>query len=107
MEPILYNAMHGSQVNFDRQNVTANNLANANTPGFKADLFQAESMFVVGPAIIDQALPIEEANGTNFSQGGIMTTGRDLDVAIQGPDGWFSVQDAQKKKPIPVPGIFT
>ncbi|WP_131751153.1 flagellar basal-body rod protein FlgF [Legionella erythra] len=106
MEPILYNAMHGSQVNFDRQNVTANNLANANTPGFKADLFQAESMFVVGPAIIDQALPIEEANGTNFSQGGIMTTGRDLDVAIQGPDGWFSVQDAQKKEAYTRAGDF-
>lgn len=106
MEPVLYNAMHGSQVNFDRQTITANNLANANTPGFKADLFQAQSMFVDGPAIIDQALPIEEPNGTSFAQGGLMTTGRDLDAAIQGADGWFSVQDPDNKEAYTRAGDF-
>ena len=45
MDPILYNAVNGGRADFERQGITANNLANINTPGFKADLYQAQSLY--------------------------------------------------------------
>ncbi len=101
MEPILYSATTGGRANFKRQEVTANNLANINTPGFKADLYRAQTMFMTqgsgeqipgGQGFIKQ---IE--SGIDLTPGGIMTTGRELDVAIDG-DGWLAVKDINGKE---------
>ncbi|ASQ45582.1 flagellar basal-body rod protein FlgF [Legionella clemsonensis] len=105
MEPVLYNAMHGSQTNFKKQAVSANNLANINTPGFKADIAQFESMYVSGSVETAEAFVVEGENATNFTDGELITTGRDLDVAIQG-GGWFAVQDADGKEAYTRAGDF-
>ncbi|KTC77967.1 flagellar basal-body rod protein FlgF [Legionella brunensis] len=97
MEPVLYNAMSGSKTDFHKQNINTNNLANINTPGFKADIFQAQSMYVTGAAETSEAFVVQTENATDFTDGSLITTGRDLDVAVQG-DGWFAVQDSQGKE---------
>ncbi|KTD16271.1 flagellar basal-body rod protein FlgF [Legionella jordanis] len=97
MEPVLYNAMHGSKTDFHKQTINTNNLANANTPGFKADIFQAQSMYVNGSVKTKEAYVSQQENSTDFTDGELITTGRDLDVAVQG-DGWFAVQDSKGKE---------
>lgn len=97
MEPVLYNAMHGSKTDFHKQAINTNNLANINTPGFKADIFQAQSMFVEGAAETSEAFVVENIHATDFTDGEIVTTGRELDVAVQGK-GWFAIQDSEGKE---------
>lgn len=105
MEAVLYNSMNGSKLSFDRQAITANNLANSNTPGFKGDLFQAQSMYMTGSTNTHSAMAVSGANGTDFSPGDLMTTGGDLDVAIQG-EGWFAVQGSNGQEAYTRAGNF-
>jgi flagellar basal body rod protein FlgG len=64
-----------------RQEVAANNLANANTDGFKAERVFAR--------LIDDALPTADAS-TDRRNGTYRPTGQPLDMAING-DGFFVV----------------
>lgn len=105
MDPILYNAMNGSQTDFNRQAISANNLANSGTVGFKSELFQAQSMYLTGSVATAEALVGEQVHGVDFTDGPLMTTGRDLDLAVQG-DGWFAVQDSQGKEAYTRAGDF-
>lgn len=95
MDPILYSAVTGGRSDFKRQELIANNLANVNTPGFKADLYQAQTMYMNDANGINgangQTFVVQTANGIDLSPGEIMTTGRDLDVAIDG-NGWMAVR---------------
>jgi len=102
MENILYNATNGARSHMDRLAITSNNLANNNTPGFKADLFQAQTMYMKGGG---NAWVIENANGVDLTDGALIPTGRELDVAIQGK-GWFAVKDAQGKESYTRAGNF-
>ncbi|KTD59916.1 flagellar basal-body rod protein FlgF [Legionella shakespearei] len=101
MEPILYSALTGGRADFKKQEMIANNLANVNTPGFKADLYQAQTMYMTradGTQSNDgHSFVVQVANGVDFTPGEIMTTGRDLDVAIDG-DGWMAVRDNQGRE---------
>ncbi len=71
--------------------VRANNLANANTDGFKADMAQARSMQAFGEGLPTRVFAMTELPSSNFQAGALRTTGRDLDIAING-DGWVAVQ---------------
>jgi flagellar basal-body rod protein FlgF len=95
MEPILYKAARGALTGFDSQKVTANNMANSNTPGFKADLFVAQQQ--LSNQQDPNKAPAFSKLGINLTQGPLITTGRDLDVAVQG-DGWLAVQDSKGKE---------
>jgi flagellar basal-body rod protein FlgF len=64
------------------QEVTANNVANANTDAFKADRMTARQ--VQG---LEYPVPIEQ---TDLEQGRLHETGRPLDVGLEGP-GFFVV----------------
>ncbi len=98
MEPMLYNAVGGGKADFKRQEITANNLANINTPGFKADLYNAQTVYMdqrKGPS--SQSFIMQQPNGVDLTPGEIIPTGRDLDVAIDG-EGWIAVRDSQGKE---------
>jgi flagellar basal-body rod protein FlgF len=97
MDPVLYSAVDGATNDLVRQDLIANNLANLNTPGFKADLYQAETMY------LDDANGVNQTNGQTFivelpntidtTPGELRTTGRELDVAVSG-SGFIAVQSA-------------
>lgn len=91
MEPTLYNAMTGLKNNLDKQTVLSENLANASTPGFKAAMYQAQTLYVQGGDLFNQAVSAELPSAMDFSRGPMVETGRDLDIAIEG-DGWFTIQ---------------
>lgn len=92
MDKALYIAMTGAKHNMKAQANHANNMANINTTGFRADFAQARSMGVYyGSGLPTRAYALTESPATDFSYGPINVTGRDLDVAING-DGFFAVQ---------------
>jgi flagellar basal-body rod protein FlgF len=94
MDKLFYIAASGAKQNMMAQAAHANNLANAGTTGFKADFNQHRSMPVYGDGMPTRAFAMAERPGTDFKYGSLVTTGRDLDVAVKG-DGWIVVQDAQ------------
>ena len=91
MDKMLYVAMSGAKQNMQALAINANNLANAKTTGFKADLAQARTMQAFGEGQPTRVFSMTERASQNFDSGSILTTGRSLDVAIKG-DGWFAVQ---------------
>lgn len=91
MDRMLYVAMSGARETLIAQGNASNNLANANTTGFLADLNQFRSMPVFGPGHPTRVYALDERPATNFDHGTIARTGRDLDVAVKG-GGWIAVQ---------------
>ncbi|MCL9685379.1 flagellar basal-body rod protein FlgF [Legionella maioricensis] len=98
MDPILYNASSGGRAEFNKQAIIANNLANVNTPGFKADLYQAQTMYMGnGNNASRQTFNVQGPNGIDLSPGEIIPTGRDLDVAVDG-NGWIALKDTHGRE---------
>jgi len=93
MDKVLYVAMTGARENMAAQQVHANNLANATTTGFKADLEQARAMRVMGEGVASRVYSMSERPGTSTETGTQIATGRNLDIAVQGDD-WIAVQAA-------------
>jgi flagellar basal-body rod protein FlgF len=99
----------GMKVCEHRQTLHANNLANAQTTGFKSDLAEfrqrpVASMERGGGSRLRHPVLDQLSGGVNvrpsrydFSQGSIENTGRPLDVAIRG-DGFLTVSDGQNKR---------
>lgn len=92
MDRALFLAMSGAKQDMQALQLRANNLANASTTGFRADLEQARSMQAYGAGLPTRVFNMTERPGYSFAQGATITTGRDLDVTIKG-DGWFSILD--------------
>ncbi|MBS7457197.1 flagellar hook protein FlgE [Coralloluteibacterium stylophorae] len=78
-------------------NVTANNIANVNTTGFKESRAEFGDVFAVSPYGLARNAIGAGAKLTNvaqqFSQGNIDFTDRSLDMAISG-EGFFTVADS-------------
>jgi len=91
MDRLIYIAMTGAQQQFHQQAITANNLANAATSGYKAETSAYRTAAVVGPGLPARAYALASTSGVDLSFAEIQRTGRDLDVAIEGP-GFFAVQ---------------
>ncbi|MCB1645216.1 MAG: flagellar basal body rod protein FlgF [Pseudomonadales bacterium] len=90
MDKALYIAMTGARHNAAAQTLHANNLANVNTTGFRADFAQARSMQVFGDAFPSRVYALTERPATDFRPGVFQETGSDLDVAIEG-EGFITV----------------
>ena len=92
MDKALYIAMTGAKNNTLSQAVHANNLANVNTHGFRRDFEQARAMPVYyGDGHPTRAYAMTERPATDYQQGSMIQTGRDLDIAVSGR-GWIAVQ---------------
>ena len=93
MDRLIYTAMTGAKQIMEQQATVSNNLANANTTGFRAQLDAFRAVPVVSDGLPTRAFVADSTVGADFSTGPIQQTGRDLDVAVQG-DGWIAVQRA-------------
>lgn len=91
MDRMLYVAMSGAKETMIAQAMNNSNIANASTTGFRADLQQFRSMPVFGNGHPTRVYALTERPATDFTQGPIVQTGRNLDVAIKG-EGWIAVQ---------------
>jgi flagellar basal body rod protein FlgG len=99
MDGISIAAASGMQARMQSLEMLANNLANTETGGFKADR-EFYSLFTSADASSDPqtgeltTLPVIEAQWTDLSQGELKVTANPLDFAIQG-EGLFAVQTAR------------
>ncbi len=91
MDRMLFVAMSGAKETMHAQAINTNNLANASTTGFRADFQTSMSQQVFGPGHASRVYASTENAGVDFSQGSVISTGRELDMAING-QGWFAVQ---------------
>lgn len=92
MDKALYIGMTSAKHNVLGQAVRSNNLANANTHGFRSDFEQARSMGVYyGDGHPTRAFALTENPQVNFASGPLIQTGNDLDIAIK-DNGFIAVQ---------------
>ena len=91
MDRMIYVAASGVRSTMQRQEVLANNLANLNTPGYRAETVAFRVAPVIGEGLPTRAFVAESTPGADFTPGVITTTGRTLDVALTG-QGFFAVQ---------------
>jgi flagellar basal-body rod protein FlgG len=102
----LYSAAAGMQSQQMNLDVISNNLANANTTGFKASKLQFQDLLYEnsreagsqqgGGNMLPSSLQIGQgsvpvATERSFTQGDLTQTGNNLDIAIQG-QGFFQIQ---------------
>ena len=81
-------AMRGAMA---RQASIANNLANANTVGFRAEIANAETRWIQGDSFDTRAQASEQVIAADMAQGAVTETGNPLDVALIG-DALLAVQ---------------
>jgi len=81
-------AMRGAMA---RQAAIANNLANVNTVGFRAEIANAETRWVKGATFDTRAQASEQVIAADLGQGAVTETGNPLDVAMNG-DALLAVQ---------------
>jgi flagellar basal-body rod protein FlgF len=93
MDRMIYLSMAGAKATMQRQEVVANNLANASTPGFRADLTAFRAVPVLGDGASTRVYAIESTPAYNDEAGPVTATGRNLDVALKGKS-WLAIQAA-------------
>ena len=91
MDRLIYTSLTAMRGSMARQTAIANNLANANTPGFRADLAEAQTVWLESQQLNTRAFSSEEVQAADMKAGTVIATGRDLDIALSG-DSMLSVQ---------------
>lgn len=91
MDRLVHTSLSGLRAAMARQTTTANNLANANTTGFRAELSSARALWIRGEGLQSRAQASQEVVAADMHAGTVTETGRDLDIAMQG-DALLAVQ---------------
>ncbi len=106
----IYNSASAMIPRIRQQEVIANNIANASTPGFKKDsVFMSElgrAQINNLPRKSDWERPMLDQVYTDYGQGSLDQTGNPMDIAIDGP-GFFVTQDAAGENALTRDGVFT
>ncbi len=85
----LFSSIDSALVQESRFDAIANNIANANTNGFKKDeVISERSSF---------AFELQQKSSTDFTAGNIIETGNSLDVALDSP-GFFKIETDQGER---------
>jgi flagellar basal-body rod protein FlgF len=93
MDRLIYTAMTGANHILNQQSTVSNNLANVNTPGFRASIDAFRSVPLQGEGLPTRTFVVDSTAASDFTPGVMQQTGRALDVALDGK-GWIAVQDA-------------
>lgn len=91
MDRMIYLAMSGAKQTLSQQATVAHNLANLSTNGFRAETSVFRAVPVIGEGAPTRTFVVDSTPGADFTAGVIQSTGRSLDVAVQGK-GWIAVQ---------------
>jgi len=93
MDRMIYTALTGMNAALSRQRAVASNLANAQTPGFRAETFSMRTLTLKGPSLETRAMTEGAVRGANMGAGRVVPTGRELDIAVLG-DALIALQAA-------------
>ncbi len=91
MDRLIYTTLSGLGARGRAQGVTANNLANAGTTGFRRELIAAEGRYLSGSSGLTRVQSGSLASASSREPGKISTTGNPMDVAMAG-NAWLAVQ---------------
>ena len=91
MDRLIYLSMAGAKATLQRQDTLANNLANASTTGFRGEMQAFRAVPVRGDGASTRVYALESTVGADMRSGPVQSTGRALDVALQG-NAWLAVQ---------------
>jgi flagellar basal-body rod protein FlgF len=91
MDRMIYVSMTGAKHTLGQQAAMSHNLANANTTGYRAETSVLRAVPILGNTLATRAFVVDSSAGADFRPGTEQHTGRELDVAVQGP-GWIAVQ---------------
>jgi len=91
MDKLIYTAASGLKSRMAAQAAIANNMANGSTIGFRAEKVNFDSLMLKGAGVDSRRPASEEVTDFDRTAGTIVTTGRNLDIAMPG-DQWISVQ---------------
>jgi flagellar basal-body rod protein FlgF len=97
MDRGIYVSMTGAKQMMLAQSNNDNNIANANTTGFRADSISFTSEPIYGAGYASRVNAVTSESGTDFSSGVETSTGRPLDIAVTG-NGFIAVQGADGKE---------
>lgn len=78
MDKLLYTAVSGANRSLTQQQIHANNLANVNTQGFRADLERATATQVPGGSYNSRVAVLSQNAGVDMTAGSLQETGREL-----------------------------
>ncbi|MCL2829770.1 MAG: flagellar basal-body rod protein FlgF [Betaproteobacteria bacterium] len=91
MDRLIYTAMSGAKQIFTQQAGVAHNLANAATTGYRALEHKFRAVQIQGEGMPTRAFVADASVKNIFDQGPLLSTGRPLDIAVQG-SGWIAVE---------------
>jgi flagellar basal-body rod protein FlgF len=91
MDKLIFTAASGAERTLRAQQVHANNLANADTTGFRANLELASTQALGGYGYDDRHLAKIQSDSVSTRAGSVRETGRALDVALNG-NGYLALQ---------------
>lgn len=91
MDRLIYTAMTGASHTLQQQATVSQNLANVNTPGYRAAVHAFRAVPLAGEGSPTRTFVADSTAGADFSPGIVQQTGRSMDVAVQG-QGWIAVQ---------------
>ncbi|MEP3227099.1 MAG: flagellar basal body rod protein FlgF [Parasphingorhabdus sp.] len=94
MDKLAYTSINAMKSLMNRQTAIANNMANSNTIGFKADMVSAEAKYLVGPGHDSRAMAVQRDMQADMNSGSVTQTGRSLDIVLEG-DALIAVQSAE------------
>jgi len=97
MDHGLYVAMTGAKQIMQAQAINNHNIANLSTIGFRADAVSFTSEPIYGPGYATRVNAVAGDAGTDFSSGVMQSTGRDLDIAVNGK-GFIAVRGTDGKE---------
>ena len=95
MDKLIYSSLSAMRAAMARQTMTANNLANINTAGFRAEISSSTALWLKGDGLESRATNSGEVTSADMSEGTITESGRPLDVALQGKDTLLAVQSRE------------
>ena len=84
MDRLIWTAVSGMNASMARERMIASNMANAQTPGFRAEVMAATPTTLEGPSLEVRALTSAAVYGAQMDPGALVETGRGLDVAAGG-----------------------
>jgi flagellar basal-body rod protein FlgF len=105
MDRLIYTAMTGASHILQQQAAVSENLANNNTPGFRAAINTFRAVPLEGEGLATRTFVVDSTAGADFTPGTMQPTGRDLDVAIDGK-GWIAVETPDGKEAYTRNGSF-
>ncbi|GAA4044907.1 flagellar basal body rod protein FlgF [Parerythrobacter jejuensis] len=84
MDRLIYTALSGMDAAMNRQRAVANNLANASTPGFRAEELSVKPVTIKGDGFEARSLSQGAVRGANMDGGTVTHTGQPMDIALVG-----------------------